>query len=188
MAVVLEAHGPQLVAADLACPVCGAEFLLRGGIARFGAPVPSIAAHHPDAERLAALLGMTGGTVPVLLTGAYARAGAALAALVDVPQVWLDAPDDADTDVPMLSRLVGTTRLPLGVETLAAAAVDRAHAEAPMVSSITRALRVGGRLVAPTSVERPADLKELARDAHEWVAESTTRASGLIELRRRVES
>jgi hypothetical protein len=185
VAVVARAEGPQLITADLACPICGADVAVREGIAHFGgAPAPASAAF-PNAERLAALLGVTGGALPILLTGAYTRAGAALGGLTETPQVWLDAPPDADASSPWLSRLAGAPRLPLGVETVAAAAVDAAHARDAMLTSIVRAVRVGGRVVAPASIPVPATLKTLAQDDQEWVAETTTRASGLIELRRR---
>lgn len=183
--MVSRANGAQLLDADLACPVCGADFPVRDGVARFGAPLRDAGHQAIDGERLAALLSVGGGMRPILLTGAYTRAGAALAALIDVPQVWLDAPDDADANVPGLSRLAGALRLPLGVDTLAAAAVDAVHGEAAMLASIARALTVGAHLVAPSSVALPAELKLLARDEVEWVAEVTTRASGLVELRRR---
>jgi methylase of polypeptide subunit release factors len=76
-------------------------------------------------------------------------------------------------------------RLPLGVATLAAAAIDHLDATEAMLDSVGRAVKPGGRIVAPVSVPRPDALKELARDDREWVAEVTTRPSGLIELRRR---
>lgn len=197
VAVVTRADGRLLWEADLACPVCASEFTVRRGVASFGGvPRPSSEAE-PDAERLAALLGVLDGERPVLLTGAYARAGTALAALTTAPQLWLDAPTDAPTDTPTdaptdvtarRSLLVGCPRLPLGVDTLAAAAVDAAHTAPDMLASIVRALGQGARLVAPVATPLPPGVRELARDAAEWVAETTTRASGLIELRRRASS
>jgi hypothetical protein len=193
VAVVTRADGRLLWEADLACPVCASEFTVRSGVASFGGvPQPSSGAV-PDAERLAALLGVLDGERPVLLTGAYARAGTALAALTTAPQLWLDAPTDALTEASTdagarRSPLVGCSRLPLGVDTLAAAAVDAAHATPDMLASIVRALGQGARLVAPVTTPLPPGVRELARDAAEWVAETTTRASGLIELRRRASS
>ena len=185
VAMVSRANGAHLIDADLACPVCGADFPVRNGVAWFGAPPRASGDQAIDTERLAALLSVNGGSRPILLTGAYTRAGAALATLIDVPQLWLDAPEDADRQVPLLSQLAGSARLPLGVDTMAAAAVDAPHGDAEFLGSIVRALSVGAHVVAPVSVVMPAELKALARDAHEWVAEVTTRASGLVELRRR---
>lgn len=184
VAMVTRANGATLVDADLACPVCGAEFGVRNSHADFGSASRVASDGKPEATRVAALLGALPGATPVLLTGRYTRAGAAIAELVDVPQVWLDAPADADANVPVLSRLYGADRLPLGVETLAAAAIDAVHGNSHLLMSITRALRVGGRVLSAATIDRPADLREVARDDQEWVAETTTRASGLIELRR----
>jgi uncharacterized protein YbaR (Trm112 family) len=185
VAVVREADGPQLIDAALACPVCGAEFLVRHGVADFGGPPLGSGPDTPDAERLAALLGVSGGHRPLLLTGHYARAGAALSAFTTAPQIWLDAPEDANRELPALSCVRGAGRLPMGVDTLAAAAIDARHASPAMLASIARAVGQGGRMVAPAATPVPETLRVLARDATEWVAETTTRASGLIELRRR---
>lgn len=186
MAMVHRADGPVLLEADLACPVCGAEFRIDGGVARFDEVVIPAASDPVAPWRVAAQLGVTEGTMPVLLAGRYAEAGAALAALVPVPQVWLNAPAGGSPapEYPVSALLV-EGRVPLGVETLAAAAVDRAHTAPAMLESIVRAVRRGGRVVAPADTPLPAGVKELARDEREWVAEVTTRASGLVELRRR---
>jgi uncharacterized protein YbaR (Trm112 family) len=190
VAVVHEAHDGRLLEADLACPVCGAEFRVTGGTAYFGPSTRVAAGSHealaaaPDPARLAALLGVTHATAPLLLGGHYTRAGAALSAVVEAPQLWLDAPDNADIGTADVSRFAVLERLPLGVDTLAGAAVDAAHAQPALLGSIRRALKVGARLVAPAATPLPAGLRELARDDEEWVAEVTTRASGLVELRR----
>lgn len=193
VAMVHRADGPSLLEADLACPVCGGEYVVADGVARFDAltPVTSDRQIDPqraapvDATRVAALLGVTEGHLPILLAGPYATAGHAIGDLVPVPQLWLNAPHDASSpDVPT-SAIEVLGRVPLGVETLAGAAVDAAHAEPAMLDSVVRAVRRGGRVIAPADTPLPAGVQELARDAHEWVAEVTTRASGLVELRRR---
>ncbi|WP_461412985.1 hypothetical protein [Gemmatimonas sp.] len=184
VAMVHRAHGPILLDADLACPVCGAEFRVERGVAHFddGLPAPTDAS--ADALRLAAQLAVTDGLVPVLLAGRYASAGAELAALATLPQVWVNGPEHtAHPDVCSVITVRG--RVPFGVETLDGAAVDEAHADPGMLDSIVRAVRLGGRIVAPSSAPLPSGVRELARDDAEWVAEVTTRASGLVELRRR---
>jgi len=184
VAMVSKATGPILLEAELACPLCGAEFIVREGVAHFGEPAPAVSARVPDPERVAALLGVTGGHQPVLLTGHYARAGAALSALSDAPQLWLDAPPDAAPTGPAISQITGASRLPLGADTLAAAAIDAVHTHPALLQSIVRAVRQGGRIVAPAETPLPDTLRALARDAQEWVAETTTRPSGLTQLRR----
>jgi len=185
VAMVHRADGPVLLDADLACPVCGAEFVIADGVARFDHSPPTAGGEPVDPLRLAALLGVSEGLLPILLTGRHAMAGAALADLLPVPQLWLNAPDDAAAPAAAHSAIDVRDRVPLGVETLAAAAVDRAHAAPGMLESIVRAVRLGGRIVAPADTPLPAGLNVLARDPQEWVAEVTTRASGLVELRRR---
>ena len=89
---------------------------------------------------------------------------------------------------PALAAPVAPPRVPRLAEPSEAAAVDAAHTTPDMLASIVRALGQGARLVAPVTTPLPPGVRELARDAAEWVAETTTRASGLIELRRRASS
>ena len=185
VAMVRRADGPYLIEADLACPTCGAEFVVSGGVAQFDTVTIVEQGQSPDAMRVAALLNVTDGAFPILLAGVYAAAGAGLADVAPGPQVWVNAPRGASAPSAPYSALEVTGRVPLGVETLAGAAIDEAHAVPDMLDSIVRAVRMGGRIVAPAHTPVPSGVKELARDAHEWVAEVTTRASGLVELRRR---
>jgi len=192
VAMVLEASGPTLLVAELACPVCGAEFRIDDGVAHFAGLAP-LARHTPALPtepytsdmvlRLAALLGVAESPLPVGLVGRHAAASGALASFVSAPQLLING--GSVIPGPGVSRIVVADRLPLGVETLAAIAVDAAHATSPFLESAARALRLGGHLVAPAEAPVPAGMRELARDATEWVAETTTRASGLVELRRR---
>lgn len=190
VAVVQRANGPVLVDADLACPVCGAEFALREGLATFAEswstemPAPG-SAETLDPARLTALLGVTEGAYPLLLSGNLARAGAGVAELIDVPQLWINAPDDISDAPTFCSRLVVGDRLPLGVATVAAAALDARHASPMFIASAVRTVRQGGRIVAPVATPVPAGVRELARDDAQWVGEVIALASGLIELRRR---
>ncbi len=190
VAMVLEASGSTLLVAELACPVCGAEFRIVNGIAHFADSTPVAPPALPSepytpamALRLAALLGVAESQLPVGLVGRYTAASGALASLVSAPQLLINS----GPVIPGagISCIVVADRLPLGVESLAAIAVDAAHATATFLDSATRTLRLGGRLVAPADAPVPAGMRELARDATEWVAETTTRASGLVELRRR---
>ena len=190
VAMVLEASGSTLLVAELACPVCGAEFRIVNGIAHFADSTPVAPPALPSepytpamALRLAALLGVAESQLPVALVGRYTAASSALASLVSAPQLLING--SPVIPGPGVSCLVVADRLPLGVESLAAIAVDATHATATFLDSATRALRLGGRLVAPADAPVPAGMRELARDTTEWVAETTARASGLVELRRR---
>ena len=190
VAMVLEASGSSLLVAELACPVCGAEFRIVNGIAHFAGATPAAPPAWPSepytpamALRLAALLGVAESQLPVALVGRYTAASSALASLVSAPQLLING--SPVIPGPGVSCIVVADRLPLGVESLAAIAVDATHATASFLDRATRALRLGGRLVAPADAPVPAGMRELARDTTEWVAETTARASGLVELRRR---
>lgn len=209
VAVVHRAEGPALREVDLACPQCQREFTVRGGVADFRfddtrnavtqelaqetpLEVPrATAPSTPDALRLAALLGLSpdAGPMsrPVLLAGAAAAMSDALRALLPVPQVLVNshaAPESGSGAA--ISVLRVGTRLPLGVATLDAAALDAAHHDPTFVASVVRAIRAKGRLVAPRHLPLPDGVQELARDEHEWVGEVMAQASGLVELRRQV--
>jgi uncharacterized protein YbaR (Trm112 family) len=192
VAMVLEASGSTLRVAELACPVCGAEFRIDDGVAHFAGltsvalrplALPSEPYTSDMVLRLAAQMGVAESQLPVGLVGRYTAASGVLASIVSAPQLLINS--GPGVPAPGVSRIVVADRLPLGVETLAAIAVDAAHATAPFLESAVRALRLGGHLVAPADAPVPAGMRELARDATEWVAETTTRASGLVELRRR---
>jgi hypothetical protein len=48
-----------------------------------------------------------------------------------------------------------------------------------------RVVRPGGRIVAPVHAPLPANVKELARDDRQWVAEVTEVLSAPIRIQRR---
>ena len=174
--------------------MCAAEYRISGGVAHFTETVPPADAYPYTSDmalRLAALLGVAESLRPIALVGRYAAAGGVLGSIVAAPQVLINSVAPAGTAAGTVagtaaaSRIVVADRLPLGVDTLAAIAVDAAHASPAFLESAARALRLGGRLVAPADAAVPVGMRELARDGAEWVAETTTRASGLVELRRR---
>lgn len=186
VAIVHQSSGSELTEAELACPVCGAEYRVANGIAYFAetkAALPDALPTDDQHLRLAALLGVVESQQPIALVGSYAASSASLAAYVAAPQLLVNAA--AGPRAVGASCIVVADRLPLGVESLAAVAVDSAHASRSILESAARALRLGGRLLAPADATVPSGMRELARDATEWVAETTTRASGLVELRRR---
>lgn len=196
VAVVHAADGPRLQEAELACPACGAAFVVRGGVARFHEPSvprepapPPVAGAMPHADRLAALLGVADGPHPVLLVGARTAEGAALAARVTPPQWWLNPPAPVPAppaDPALLAAVLHVgVRWPLASRVVAAVAVDGAHATPEALAEAARVLRAGGRLVAPASAPLPAGVRELVRDDAEWVAEATGPTGGLVALRRR---
>jgi hypothetical protein len=63
------------------------------------------------------------------------------------------------------------------------AALD-AELSLPVVLDAVRSVAVGGRVLGSIALDRPATVRELARDAAEWVGERTSGASGVVPLRR----
>lgn len=162
------------------------------------------------ALRIAALLNLRGNHGAVVLMGAAARAADAISSLTGVLVLAVNAPRGvavnhsrlrtsrmtrmSDTlhmsDTSDTSRTSPTSHaphaLPLGVGTVRGVHIDAAHSASSWVASAIRAVEKGGRLVVPANVPVPADVRELARDEHEWVGEVSVAASGLVPLRRGV--
>jgi hypothetical protein len=189
-----------IVEGVLGCPVCRAEYPVRGGVAWFtegagpagttaaeadpssnGAPTPD------EVLRAAALLGLTEPGGFVLLTGEWAAFARPLRALVDVHVVLLNPPGPrapvGEAGVSVIEA--PPDALPLAGGVLRAAALGAAAAHAPLAPSVVLALRARGRLLAPAAVPRPGDVAELARDHRHWVAERAEVASAPVPLGRR---
>ena len=175
----------RLLDATLGCPVCGAEYELSNGVAYFAAtPVIDEEANAtaPDVGRLAALLGLTEPGARVGLCGAYGAGGEELELATGASCVLINAsaPDGA-----LLDQILVDVNCSLPIEggALSGLAVDAANLA--LLADASRAVRRGGRVVAPVSASLPDGCRELARDATEWVAEVTTAApEAVVRLRR----
>lgn len=173
----------DLIEGRAGCPVCRTEARIEEGdlwFAALGGPVTAVAttSDPPDPnalERLVALLGLAEPDGTVLLTGAYARFALRLAASTEVGVVTLAAHGSPAGAGYRRGLAVATvhgvaTRLPFGDATFRAAALDASLAPA-LVADVVRGVHVGGRLVGAVGLTRPAGVRELARDATEWVGE-----------------
>ncbi len=185
------------------CPVCQLEArIVEGDVVFSDSPeatpedaVPS-ASHSaevstPELDRLIALLGLAEPGGSVLLTGRYARLATDLARAADVVVIvmWADQRLPADEHVASVRGL--RTAVPFTDATFRGAAVDLDATGSTAERDVTalsldavRSVVVGGRVVGPSSLARPDGLKELARDAVEWVAERQA-ISAPVALRRR---
>jgi uncharacterized protein YbaR (Trm112 family) len=212
VAAVDRMEGRTIVRGVLGCPVCGAEYPIEDGVADFradaGAPpriqdgAESGAGHHrstagrradaPEgasaageelAMRAAALLGLAepGGTA--VLAGAWGAASPALSSLVDVHLLLADPPFAAHGGG-SVSVVRTDGALPLAAGSVRGVALDDGASPGAAAAAV-RALRSGGRLVAPAGVPVPAGVTELARDARHWVAERNAAASAPVGLTRR---
>ncbi|HVZ48564.1 MAG TPA: hypothetical protein VG916_07255 [Gemmatimonadaceae bacterium] len=183
---VVEAR--RLVAGVLGCPVCRAERTVAGGVVHWAASAPA-AATPPDPRpdttsdalmRVAALLGLAAAPSPYVLGGDAGLAAAGLVGLTDATLVLLDPPDDRAAALATVIR--GAPRVPFGPRSIRGITLDVAWAADPSrIASAVTALAARGRLVAPAAAPVPAGVREVARDAAQWVAE---READVVPLQR----
>jgi hypothetical protein len=170
----------------LGCPVCGAEFRIADGVARFAATSHRQGHVEPSDEtamRLAAILELTDARGFALLCGTWAGHAERLRRLVETPMVFVNAADGAPGDLAAAVLEVADV-LPMAPGAARAAALDDALSMS-LVESMVRAVRPGGRVFGPASVALPAGVIEIARDAHAWVAERAADApTPIVQLGR----
>ena len=171
---------------ELGCPNCGSRYRVHKGIVEFSSRKPArIDASTPESDaavRLAALLALDTAEGAILMARNYAPVARALRDVTGVEVVVLDPPPDVAMGHGM-SGIAGARLAPLAEGSLRGAALDAETAEPGFLQSVVKALRSRGRLVAPAATPLPADMKELARDAREWVAEKQG-ATPIVPLRR----
>lgn len=180
--------GDQLLAGTLGCPVCLAEYVLRGGVvyltsrhAHAEQGATSSTSPATDATRLAALLALEQPALRVVLCGTESMAADAITALVDANCLAINAPVHSHTIGNQL-RMDAGARLPLADASMHALAIDAAHL--PFLSDAARVIRSGGRVVAPAAAPLPPGLRELARDDHQWVAQVESPVSRPVTIAR----
>lgn len=187
--LILVAHRTDdrdLVAATAGCMTCHLEVSVRDGDVFFpgasSAQRTDAAASTDALDRLVALLGLAEPGGAVLLTGRYAALAAAVASAVDVHVVArnVEPARGAGVSVVHLAEPV----VPFSDNTFRAAALD-ADTPLPVLLDAVRALQVGGRLLATLPLERPHGIRELARDATEWVGEREPGPHGVVMITRR---
>ena len=180
----------ELVEGVAGCPVCHLEAQVVDGLVWFpsadarpvaaatSATSATTSATTTAVERLVALLGLAepGGTV--LLTGRYAALAPALTRLADVDALLLNAAAAGASSV-----IVAESVVPFTDGTFRAAALD-AEVSLPVALDAVRTVAEGGRIVGALPLERPSTVRELARDAEEWVGERELGAGPPIPLRR----
>lgn len=184
-------EGRDAMEGTLGCPVCRAEFAVRGGVAEFAGP-PRLTRRSPadpeDAVRLAALLDLTDSRGYGILLGDIGGLGEALRDLTDVQLLLVNPPRGVEMGAGLsgLTLADGWSALPLAAGTARALAVDHATTLAQLESALA-VVKTGGRIVAPIGLRVPENVTELARDDRHWVWERTraTVSSGVISIERR---
>src|SRR5438876_11058759 len=179
-----EMRGRMVRSGLLGCPVCGREYPLMKGVARFSgsgergaAPsaAPSGAAPRsplPDAETLQALLDLSGPGGYVVLVGSAARHAVGLAALMGgIHFVGVNPPPDAE-ELPVLSLLRCDTLIPLRPAMARSVVVGSDCAAAPWPAEARRVLLRGRRLVIEDEqASAPEGVTKLASGHGLWVGE-----------------
>ena len=164
-----EMLGRMVRSGMLGCPVCGKEYPIVRGVARFSGPsvAPSGAAPRSplpvDAQTLQALLDLSGPGGYVLLLGSAARHAVGLAGLMGgIHFVGVNAPDDVE-ELPVLSLLACEAMIPLRQTVARAAVVGPDCLGARWLAEAQRVLLPGRRLVIESErVTAPPGLMQLA--------------------------
>ena len=174
----------RIVDGTLGCPICRAEYPIRGGVADFAGGAASRASPgaevSPDeAMRLAALLDLTPGPGFALLFGSWGRYAAEITALTPVPLLLVNPPENVGASEGVSVILAGDV-LPLASGKARAAAIDPALGVPPAVAADT--VRARGRIVAPSNAQLIQGTREIARDARAWVAEREAQPSTPVTL------
>ena len=173
----------------LGCPVCHAQYAIRNGVADFrqsGDAGHTLPEHFPLsfsrdelAVRMGAFLNATEPGATLVLGGSWAEAAQEVSVMTET-RVLAVNPGRAVEESETVGLLRVSRDLPLAPGSVLGVAVDETISP-EMISSALRALRPGGRLVGPMSIDPPLDLTVLARDERHWVAE---RAMEMVSLRR----
>lgn len=193
VAAAEQTDGRHIVAGRLGCPVCRAEYRIVNGVADFrsaeavpppdtpAAPVPT----EDDVLRARALLNLVedGGTIALV-----GGASALLTSLEhSAPAVYLLINPTAGRGRADVSILLFDRGEPLAAGVLRGALAEEPVSE-PVLHGVARAVRVGGRLVAPGHLPVPPGIKEIARDTRHWVGERLPVSSAPVPLQRRQSS
>lgn len=191
VAAVTAMEGRYVRHGTLGCPACRATFTIRDFVAWFAAPQggdggrPPASTTEDQLMRLAALADLQSPGGYVAVTASLAAAAGPLAMAHDVQCVVLD-PSGQAPPAEGVSVICAPHQHVLASGALRALVVGPGDegilADAP---SMLRAVRAGARIVAPASCDVPAGVRELARDADQWVGERQGDASPIVVLGRR---
>lgn len=154
--------GRDILEGQLGCPVCEAVYPIQQGAVRFAPPTAAPPREATDVLQMAAMLDLAEPGGAVLLVGSWGVYAEPLAAVVDSRFLVLDVPG----------------QVPVAAQAMRAAATD-------FPEGVVRAVKAGGRIVAPAAASAPAGVTVLARDDRYWVGqvEAVTHRD-VLELRR----
>lgn len=172
VAALNKVEGRHVIEAKLGCPVCGAEFFIRDGIAIFGDALSSKAHHSRDAVaiRISAFLNLISPGKTILLAGELASASASVAESASARVLSLNSPSRVRL-LDNVAEIRAMPRLPLASKSLDGIALDQFHSTAEFFGEAAILLKPSGRLYARTKEKLPPQFHELAGDNEELVAE-----------------
>jgi uncharacterized protein YbaR (Trm112 family) len=175
VAAFYRTEGRVVIEGKLGCPVCGAEYFVRDGVATFDDTNPSPQSAAPDesvsdGSLVAAMLDLSTPGMLALLAGEWARDAKAVSELTGARIIALNSPARAlgSDDV---AEIRARPPIPLAAQSLNGIALDVRYSTPAVLHEATRLLRVGGRLLATASAELPPTFRELARDGGQVICE-----------------
>ena len=184
VAAFTKMDGRFVLEGRLGCPVCGSSYSIANGIAdlRINSNVApaSDEATPSDADaaiRLAALLNLTRPGALVILSGENAASAHEVSELGQSRIIALN-PVGHIGDSERVATVLADSRLPLASSSVYGIALTD---DAALSEDIKRVLQPGGRAVLSADAAIPLGLNELARDAHNVVAEAL---GPVVSLRR----
>lgn len=172
---------------SLGCPVCRAEFPIRGGEALFGGDVAAEASagNAETGMRLAAFLDLTDQRGFAILCGAWGAHAEEVRQIAATPLLLVNPPRGVDVSATGVLRVRG--RLPVAALSARGAALAESDDDVQLASTVA-AVRAGGRVVGPVDLATPEGVRELTRDTQMWVGEKSAASDDptrrLVALRR----
>jgi hypothetical protein len=133
------------------------------------------------AMRCAAMLHLFDPGGAVMLSGSWCRAARALLDITPVSILLVDPPAGTTIGHGVSAIRIGD-RLPVAAASLRGIALDEHHSAPRVVEAAVRALKSGGRLIAPISATIPPAVTEKARDDRHWVGEVGPAATPPVPL------
>jgi hypothetical protein len=182
----------DIVTGLLGCPICFAEYPIENSVAIFGDGPVAAADPPPDpyrepadelAMRCAAMLNLYDPGGIVLLGGAWADAAADLLEMARALVIVVAARETVRLGNGIAAVRTGAM-LPFAPGSVRGIALDARTSTPSLVLSAVRALKPGGRLIAPVAAALPPGVTERARDDRHWVGEVGSAVSAPVQLGR----